>query len=34
MAVVVRVIKIFDTKDNRFLTLGDVIKNECFLSSL
>ena len=30
--VVVRVINVFGTRDNCFSTLGDVTKNECFLS--
>ena len=34
MAVAVRIIKIFGTKDNRSSTLADVTKNECFLSSI
>ena len=34
VAVVVRVIKIFGTKDDRFSILRDDTKTECFLSSL
>ena len=34
MAVAVKVIKIYGTKDHCFSTLDDVTKNECFLSSL
>ena len=34
VAVAVRVIKIFGTKDDRFSTPGNVTKNECFVSSL